>query len=71
MAGLQMTSGSREDVRLAARWYEDQQNGLGREFINQVRETFASVSSRSVSLLRSTGKFAGHRCIASPPVYSS
>jgi len=49
MVGLEMTSASREDVRLAARWYEDQRSGLGREFIGQVRETFASISSRPLS----------------------
>jgi plasmid stabilization system protein ParE len=49
MLGVVMTSESREDVRLAARWYEDQRSGLGREFIAQIRETFASMSSRPLS----------------------
>jgi toxin ParE1/3/4 len=40
-----MTPASREDVGQAARWYESQKPGLGREFIAQVRETFAAVMS--------------------------
>lgn len=44
-----MTRASREDVRQAARWYESRKPGLGREFITQVRETFASVMSRPLS----------------------
>jgi len=44
-----MTPASREDVTQAARWYESQKPGLGREFIAQVRETFASVTSHPLS----------------------
>jgi len=49
MSGLRMTAASREDVRSAARWYETQRQGLGREFIGQIRETFVAISSRPLS----------------------
>ena len=49
MTGVLMTSVSRQDVRSAARWYEGQRIGLGHEFISQIREAFALMSSRPLS----------------------
>jgi plasmid stabilization system protein ParE len=46
---IRITRIARDDLRSAARWYEDRQVGLGRAFLSEVRKTFDQIGERPTS----------------------
>ncbi len=61
--GLIVRSDAESDITDAARWYENQEAGLGTEFVDEIRNAISQLTVRPLSYLRIRKSPAVHRIL--------